>query len=173
MRNSVRVASGLAIAGLLVGLGAQTAFAVDDDTPVTTEVEAGVLSIAVPASLDLGANDPGDTAAATLGTVTVTDDRADVLGWVTSVSISDFAPENVSGTAIPVSGFTYTPSAATVVGTATVEESTATGAGPSAVQTATAVTGQNSASWTAEVSLVIPTDALADTYSTTLTHSVI
>lgn len=173
MRNSVRAGLGLALVGVFVGIGSQAALAADDTTPVTAEVEGGALSIAAPASLDLAGTDPGSTATGSLGTVTVTDDRADVLGWVTSVSISDFAPDTVTGASIPVSGFTYTPSTATTTGTVDVVDSVATGAGPSVVQTASDVTGQNTASWTASVSLVIPSDALADTYSTTLTHSVI
>ncbi|MDO9396365.1 MAG: WxL domain-containing protein [Herbiconiux sp.] len=173
MRTTARAGLGLALTGLLVGIGSQAALAVDDTTPVTAEVEGGTLSIAAPATLALAGAEPGSTASGNLGTVTVTDDRADVLGWVTSVSISDFTPDTVTGASIPVSGFTYTPSVATTTGTVAVLESVATGAGPSVVQTASDVTGQNSASWTAAVSLVIPSDALADTYSTTLTHSVI
>ncbi|WOF21903.1 hypothetical protein N8K70_10960 [Microbacterium betulae] len=173
MRKPIPATLGALAAVALLGVGAQTAAADDQDTPVTAEVAAGALAITAPAALDLGSNTPGTTANASLDAVTVTDERADVLGWVTSVSISDFTGANVSGSAIPVSGFTYVPSTATTSGTVTVVAATATGAGPSTVQTATGVTGVNTASWTADVTLVIPSDALADEYSATLTHSVI
>lgn len=173
MNRSWKAACVLAAAGALGVVGVHSASGADDSTPVQAQVDGGALSISAPASFDLGSVSPGGTASATLAGVAVTDDRAGVLGWVTSVSMGDLTPETQGGISIPASGFTYDPAAATTTGTVTVTETTATGAGPSVVQTATAVTGQNAASWDAVVSFVIPSDALADSYAAVLTHSVI
>jgi hypothetical protein len=68
---------------------------------------------------------------------------------------------------------TYTPGTAVVVGVATVTPSSLTGMGAtSAVQTATATNGANTATWNPSIGVPIPANALAGTYSATITHSV-
>ncbi|WFR65749.1 hypothetical protein P9139_11200 [Curtobacterium flaccumfaciens] len=90
-----------------------------------------------------------------------------------SATVSDFTSETL-GTTIAGGNATYTPTEATTSGSATVVKSAGVGgADGGAVQTATDVTGNNSASWDAEVALAVPSDALAsDDYVATITHSV-
>jgi hypothetical protein len=67
----------------------------------------------------------------------------------------------------------YTAPQATVTGTATVDpstESTLYPGGP--VQVATDVNGSNTATWDPTIAVTIPANALAGTYSTSITHSV-
>ncbi|OIH82774.1 hypothetical protein BLJ79_17615 [Arthrobacter sp. UCD-GKA] len=75
----------------------------------------------------------------------------------------------------------YTPELAALTGTSTVAEAAAgvsvlgaTDVGTAvAVQTATGVTGNNTAIWGAVLAIEVPAQALADTYTATLTHSVL
>jgi len=143
-------------------------------TPVTVEITGGSLSISAPAtSVDLGsaAGSVGtQTITGPLGAVVVTDDRADVLGWVTTAASSAFT----GGAGIAATAVTYTPGDAFVTGQASVNPTTLTGmtAGGSAVQTATGVNGVNTATWTPSIAVLIPAGAVAATYSAIITHSV-
>ena len=105
--------------------------------------------------------------------MTVTDDRAGTAGWVATVSISDFTGTGTTPPSLPATAARYTAPAATVTGTATVNASTVTDISTAAtVQTASAVTGNNTATWDPTLQIVAPSDALADTYTATITHSV-
>jgi hypothetical protein len=145
-------------------------------TPVTVEVGGGALGISAPDGLvDLGSV-PASTGAQTvqshLGVVTVTDDRAGTAGWVATAEAPDFTgPQTISTSAAGL--VTYNPGDVTVTGTATVAatfENQLYPAGP--VETATGVNGNNTAAWNPTITVTIPADALAGTYSTTITHSV-
>lgn len=172
MRRTILAASAIVGAAALTALTVVPASAATDTTDATVEVTAGVLSIAAPASLTLSAVAPGATSTGTLTGVQVSDLTADVAGWTTTVSISDFTSEQSSDT-IPAAGVTYAAGTASVTGTATVSSATAA-AGAGTVQTATAVTGNNTATWNADVSLVVPADTLAaEDYTAVLTHSVL
>jgi hypothetical protein len=145
-------------------------------TPVTVEVGGGALGISAPGGLvDLGSV-PASTAVQNvqhvLGTVTVTDDRAGTAGWVATAEAPDFTgPQTISTSAAGL--VTYNPGNVTVTGTATVAatfENQMYPAGP--VETATGVSGNNTAAWNPTLTVTIPANALAGTYSTTITHSV-
>jgi hypothetical protein len=172
MRKIILTSFALTGAVAMTGIAALPASAATDDTTATVEVTAGALSIAAPESMILSAVAPGATATGTLTGVQVSDLTADLAGWTTSVSISDFTSATTLDT-IPAAGVTYTAAGANVTGTADVAAGIAS-AGSGDVQTATAVTGNNTATWDATVNVVIPADALAATdYTATLTHSIL
>ena len=145
-------------------------------TPITIEVTGGPLNISVPAgpvSLgSVGASTSPQTVTAFLGTVSVTDVRGGTAGWVVTASAVDFTgPQNISVSAPGLSS--YTTPAASVIGTADVAGSNLNALYPGGVvQTATGVVGVNAATWNPTISMTIPANALAGTYSSTVTHSV-
>ena len=167
MRTLTRSALVLTAAAILVGATAVPAFADD----VTVAVDAGDLAITEPAALIMAGVAPGATATGTLGLTTVTDETASEAGWVASVELA--ALTSADGDVIPAAGVTYTPAAATTTGTTAVAESVATElAAPTAVQTATS-SGNNTASWTAVITVDVPDTALAGDYTGTLVTSVL
>ena len=172
MRNLTRITVTASVVAGLTMVGAFPAYAAVDTTDATVEVQGGVLSMSAPASVDLSAVTPGATATGALVGVVVTDTRAGLAGWVSSISITDFTSVTTS-TSIPLANVGYVPEAAQIVGTVTVAESP-TSAGVGTVQTATAVNGNHTATWDATLSVLVPTDALAAAdYSAVLTHTVL
>ncbi|MBT2597225.1 WxL domain-containing protein [Arthrobacter sp. ISL-72] len=171
MRSITRVSLVIAASAALVGSLALPASAAD--TIATVEVSAGALTISAPGGADLGAVAPGSPISADLGNVTVSDLRAGVEGWDAQVNMSDFVGTDTA-TIIPASSATYTPGTAVETGTSTVTPSAQTGlATVKTVQAATGVSGNNTAAWDADLSFTAPANALADTYTATLTHSVL
>jgi hypothetical protein len=172
MRSITRVSLVIAASAALVGSLALPASAAD--TAATVEVPVGSLAISAPVGADLGEITPGLSASATLTGVQVIDTRAGTGIWTASVTLTNFVgttPTNI----IPATAARYTPAAAVPGGTVTVTPTTRVGLSstPQAVQTASDVVGNNTATWDAELRVTAPTDALADTYTATLTHSVI
>lgn len=100
------------------------------------------------------------------------DNRGGTTGWVVTANGTDFTgPQSISVSA-PGSSSYNTPSA-TVTGNAIVTASNLSPLyPPGPVQTATSVSGINSAVWNLTISVTVPADALAGTYSSTITHSV-
>ena len=158
-------------AAIAVGL-AMPASAVD--TITTVEVAAtGGIAITAPATSDALEVSPGFTAEAGILGIEVTDNRSGKVDWAASIALTDFVG-GATADVIPASTATYTPTAAVVVGTATVEPSTATDpVEVRTVQTATGVSGNNTATWSAGLTIPVPASALADIYVATLTHSVL
>ena len=138
----------------------------------TFEVTGGTLDIAVPASVDLGSVTASSAAQAltnvALGAVTVTDGRGVSSGWVATASATDFTgPQTLPGASV------YSPTAASATNatvTAAADQTLTTSA--ATVQTATLAVGVNSATWNPTVRVTIPANALAGTYSSTITQSV-
>ena len=162
MRSISRISLVMAASAALVGSIALPASAAEDRTETTVNVTAGGLSISAPETAALLDVAPGAKSTATLPDVKVTDLRAGILGWVAAVSLGDFVGTDPTNT-FTADAATYTPGAADVNGTATVAETPAADlTSLKAVQTATAVKGNNTATWTAELSVNAPTDALAD-----------
>jgi hypothetical protein len=145
-------------------------------TPVTFEVGGGALSMTVPTgTVDLGSvpvSANAQAVSAQLGTVTVTDDRGATEGWTVTASATDFVgPQSISVSAAGSSSYGSPP--AEVFGTADVAPTNLTALyPPAAVQVATGVDGVNAATWNPTISVTIPADALAGTYSSAVTHSV-
>lgn len=178
MRNSARIAVAFVGASALMGAFLAPASAADSST--TTTVDGGSVIIAVPTSVSLPNVKPGTTTTATVAGVKVTDDRAGQTGWKADAQITNFVANTVTigGTttkaSIAATNATYTAGAAVVVGTASVAATSgaqALGGAAVTTQTATAVSGNNTATWDATLSLAAPSDALADTYTATLTQS--
>lgn len=180
MRNSARIAVAFVGASALMGAFLAPASAVESTTTTTT-VDGGSVIIAVPTALTLPNVKPGTTTTATVAGVKVTDERAGQTGWKADAQITDFVANTVvigdttTKASIAATNATYTAGPAAVSGTATVAATAGAQAlgGATAVttQTATAVSGNNTATWDATLSLAAPSDALADTYTATLTQS--
>jgi hypothetical protein len=144
----------------------------------TVTVQGGVLAITVPtgtANLGTRINTvAGGTISGPLGQVQVNDARSAAAGsgWVASVISSAFIPP--SGTAIAASAVGYSAGVVTKVGTATYtanDPPDLTGVAPAV--TATGITGDNSATWNPTISVAVPGGMAANTYSATITHSVV
>ncbi|GAA1789642.1 hypothetical protein GCM10009712_41280 [Pseudarthrobacter sulfonivorans] len=173
MRSISRVSIALAASAVLVGSLALPASA--DDTVLTVVVPVGQIGISGPlgGTAALTALTPGGDATATIEDVTVIDNRAGVAGWVASVSLEDFVgltPSNI----ISAADAAYDTGVAVETGTSTVTSADVSDlsiGGP--VQTAAGVVGNNTAIWDATLTVTAPDDALADTYTATLTHSVL
>jgi uncharacterized repeat protein (TIGR01451 family) len=148
----------------------------DPRCSTSVAVVLGVLSITAPASADLGASVPGGTISVGLGSVQVTDDRAGLDGWTATVSSTDFTTSG--GTAaetIPVHDVFYLINGfASMQGSATFMRTPATrlSAAMQAVVTATNVRGDNSVAWNPVMQVSVPSEAVAGTYTATITHSV-
>ncbi|MEU6216285.1 hypothetical protein ABZ845_01985 [Streptomyces sp. NPDC047022] len=146
-------------------------------TPVTLTVAGqGTLGITVPTgTTSLGTTASSDSPqqiSGQLGNVTVSDLRSGTAGWTVTANAVDFTgPQNISVSAPGSSS--YAPGTVTTTGTVTA---TATNLSPlyppGAVVTATGVSGNNTASWNPTISVTVPANALAGTYSSTVTHSV-
>lgn len=143
------------------------------DTMTTVVVSSGSLGFtSAPASASLGLVDPGVDAAITLRGITVSDNRAGTAGWSASVVLTDFTGDATEA-ALSSAGATYTPTHAATTGTVTVRASTAINpTTPGIIQTATGVSGNNTATWSASLTVPVPNDAVVDTYTATLTYSV-
>ena len=176
MRKITLAALALASSAALVGVTAVPAFAATtDDTATTVTVEAGVLSITVPATAPLSTVLPGENSTATLGATVVTDARAGIVNWTATVILPALTGDAVGSTeTIITTGATYLAGTATLTGSPTL-------AGPTlktdlstakTSQATTAVSGNNSASWTATLTVPIPAQVLADSYSGVMTQSV-
>lgn len=166
----------LATATGVLGLGF-AAPASAGPTTATLTITAGALTITVPTSpVSLGtrANTVGGgTVSGVLGVVQVSDGRSPAAGsgWVASVISTAFTPP--SGPAIAASAVGYTAGTITKVGTAVYtanDPPNLTGVSPAV--TATGITGDNSATWSPTISVLVPGGMAAGTYTATITHSV-
>ena len=172
----------VALAGTLAAtLASPAQAATTGDTTTTFTVQAGALSIAVPASAAVGSGTPGSSFSGQLGAVTVTDTRALLTAsWTATVSSTDFttgggtaaetiAKANVSywsGLATSTSGVgVFTPGQATAVQAQSLSV-------PRTAFTLTAGTGNNTAAWNPTLVVSVPAAAVGGTYTGTVTHSV-
>jgi hypothetical protein len=146
-------------------------------TTATLTITGGALAITVPTSpVSLGTRQNtvgGGTISGVLGVVQVSDGRSAAAGsgWVASVISSAFTPP--AGPAIAASAVSYTAGTITKVGTAVYtanDPPDLTGVSPAV--TASAITGDNSATWSPTISVLIPGGMAAGTYTATITHSV-
>lgn len=168
----------LATAAGLALLAVPVSAAADGPTTATITVTGGALIITVPpdaGSLGTRANSvAGGTISGPLGQVQVNDARSAAAGsgWVVSVISTAFTPP--AGPAIPASAVSYTAGTIAKVGTATYTANDPTNltAVGSAV-TASGITGDNSATWNPTITVAVPGGAAANTYSATITHSVL
>lgn len=176
MFTAARVSSIAAVSAALICSVSLPATAADSaTTTATVTVTGGGLAISAPAAAGLGSVAPGATATVNLAGVQVSDTRAGMAGWVAQVASTDFVG-GIANNEIAASAASYTPALATPTGVVVVTPSAipvTLSATPQTVQTATVVVGNNGATWGAGLSLSVPGSALADTYTATLTHSVL
>jgi hypothetical protein len=147
----------------------------DPDTTVTFAVTSGLLTMTAPASAFLGSGAPGTIISGSIGTVTVTDNRALLAAsWNATASSTTFTTGGGTGPeVIPASDATYTPGAIAKTGTITTAGSTITlSSAPQTVVAGTAGNGDNSASWNPTIAVAVPAAAVNGTYTGVLTQSV-
>lgn len=168
---------GALVGALSLGLAAP-ALAGPGDTTTTFALTGGSLAITVPGAATLSSSPTGATSTISgpLGGVAVTDARGGLMStWTASVASSAFktgagsANETISNSVV-----TYAPNTAASTGTGVFTPGT--GGAMTASQTAykaTGTVGNNSASWNPTISVAAPVQAVAGTYTATITHSVL
>ena len=145
------------------------------DQPANATVRAGVLSITVPATSNLGTVRVNSTLSAQLGNVTVSNPDG-LLNWTTTVSATAFTN---GVTTIPTTLISYWSGTASTTGA----PGTYTPGQPTAGQAVTlntareayrlqAGTGANTATWNPTLIITLPLTATNGTYSGTIVHSV-
>jgi hypothetical protein len=176
-KHVLRALAVISTATLAAGLAAAPAGAADTTTTTTFTITGGGLSISAPETADLGKVAVGTPMiSGELGPVTVTDNRgAAVAVWTANVDSTDFTTGSGSvNETVPKTNFLYTPGLPTAqnpVGAFT--PGVATGFGTQAIPAfAAATAGNNSATWNPTVSITLPAQAVAGTYTGTITHSV-
>ncbi|MEV4628320.1 hypothetical protein AB0J90_18815 [Micromonospora sp. NPDC049523] len=151
------------------------------DVDATVTVLAGELSIAVPTSVNLGLAVPGTDLVALLGAVTVTDERSQLSAvWVATVTASDFTTGDADPSeTIPAETVEYWSGPATeTTGTGNFVPGQLTSADAVPLDEAREAFGKssgdrdNSVVWSPTLIIHIPIEALAGTYTGTITHSV-
>jgi len=160
------------VAAAMVGGSALPAMAAAGDTATTFVLAGGSLAVTVAPTAILTAGVTGaSSVSGSLGPVSVSDARGNKVGWtVSDVSTTFTGPQGSTSTAV-----SYNSGAVTKTGTITATSSgatTLTAATPAAVVTGTAASGNNTATWTPTLTVSLPTSALADTYSGTVTTSI-
>ena len=172
MRKSLALLPLVVCAAGVLTVAAPAGAAPSGATATTFQVGGGTLDVAVPASASLGSVPTSSLAqvlsAVPLGNVTVTDARGVSSGWVVTVSATNFTgPQTLAAATV------YTPTQASTTN-ATVTPAADQTLAPTAatVQTATLAVGVNSATWNPTITVTIPANALAGTYSCTITQSV-
>jgi hypothetical protein len=134
-----------------------------------------MLSISVPAGADLGTSAVGGTATASLGTVTVIDNRAlPGASWTATVSSTDFINTVTPADLIQAGQASYLINAlGATTGSATFTPTldTVLSGSPQAVVTAINANGDNAASWDPQIQVSVPSTAVAGPYAATITHS--
>ncbi len=171
MNKKITSLVGILGAIALVGVTAPTATAAGQDTVATFSLVGGTLNVGVPGTADLGNGSSGATSiSGALGTTQVSDSRGLVLGWQTSAASAGFTGDGgTKSLAVTYSAGTVTKTGTvTAVSTGTVP---LTGV-PAPVVAGTLAVGNNSASWNPQISVTLPPQSLAGTYTGTITTSV-
>ncbi|HEY2238855.1 MAG TPA: hypothetical protein VGI21_08695 [Streptosporangiaceae bacterium] len=178
LRRPLFVLLALALAPAAVSVSAAAAAgASTGPTTVTFTVQTGSLSITTPDSVSFGTASIGaTTVSGSLGAVTVSDTRSTTLrGWIATVSSSDFITGTGTGNQdIPAANVSYIPGLATSTsGTGTFVPGLGGALGSAKTAfTGSLESGSTSASWNPTVTVTLPSNIAAGTYSGTITHSV-
>lgn len=154
-------------------------------TDVTFTITGGSLSISQPATAALTGGDSGllgQSVSGALGETTVTDQRNGITAWSTKIHGTDFTNGTTSIAVTSVKAFVPATPLMAVTGTVVPTQGLAVDAltgvalavapnGPTLVTTA-GVLGNNTVTFTPHISIPIPADATAGTYSGTVTQTV-
>jgi hypothetical protein len=141
------------------------------DTTTTFTLTGGALTFTAAAGAALTDGASGATSiTGTLGTVSVSDLRGGVEEWSVSVVSTAFTgSEGSSSTDVD-----YTAGTVTETGTIVVADGTITDvASATAVVSPTSSSGNNTASWNPTLAVTMPSNALADDYTGTVTTSIL
>ena len=169
------VVFGLAGSMVLIGVTAAPALmATTGETLATVNRAPGAISITGPDAAVLSKGIPGTNSTVTLSATKVIDDRPGSTNWTATIVLPQLSNGAQTPEIIPTTAATYLAAEATTTGSPTlatptpqIDLSTAKTA-----QTTTKVTGNNTASWTATLTIPIPAQALAGIYTGTMTQSV-
>ena len=176
-RTATLIAAATLPAIALIATPAQAASS--GDTTVTFTIAGGALNITAPASKSLGTGTGGTALVAQLGAVTVTDSRAALAGsWTATAAATTFTtggatPEETIGkaTVMYMSGTTTATTGTAVILPGQTAAPVALTAAVTA-HSAAATVGNNSATWNPTLMINVPAQAIAGTYTGTVTHSV-
>lgn len=173
--------TGLVLAGLGAVTLAALAPAPAEAETVTFTLTGSSLSLAEQPSVAMtggGSTLAGSTISGSLGTTTVTDNRGGIAGWTSTIAVT--TPLSNGTTTIPAGNLSaYVPA----LGIATTGVVTATSlatsllpltlsATPQTLTSATLVVGNNSATFNPVLSVLLPSNATAGSYSGVITQTV-
>ena len=171
MRKSVLATA--AAAGALAAAVVSPSVSSAVPTTVTFTVNGGPLTITAPQNQPLTVT--GNTASGDITPVTVSDQRAGINGWTATAVSTAFTKPAPDPSSIPATAVTYSaPLLPDRTGVSTVAGIVV----PQVIDTtknvvaATAVLGRNTATWAGTVTVSLPGEVLAGTYTGVVTHSV-
>jgi hypothetical protein len=156
---------------------AHSTFGADATQTFTLTIAAGALSIAVPATANLGSGTLGTTTSGQLGSVQVIDNRGSpTASWTVTVTSTTLT---FSGRTVPLANLRYwsgPTTATTGTGTFTPGQANAgtlqdLTTGRTAF-TMTTGNGTNSATWNPTIVVTVPVTVIPGAYTGTITHSV-
>ena len=175
-RSIVPIALITAVVGTLA-FAAPASAATEAETPITVAVAIGEIGITAaagapiePLTASLSAQDVDFV----LGTVEVIDDRASLdAAWSVTVDVDDFTFPGALGIDLSADNTAYTSAEIFTTDGYTVVATDLTDLGAVAtVRTGTGA-GINQSSWTPTITVVLPANATAGSYSSSVTHSLI
>jgi hypothetical protein len=147
----------------------------DPATTVTFTVTVGALSMTAPTAVNLGGGVPGATISGSVGSVTVTDDRALLTAaWTATASSTTWLTgSGTTNETIPAGDVTYTPSDINTTGIITAAGTAISLSGAATpVVTGTAGVGNNTATWNPTLVVAVPAAAVGGVYTAALVQSV-
>lgn len=173
---SIVFAATAALAAVAV-VAAPASAASSGTTDATFSVDGGSLDITVPVSADLGSGAAEGTVTANLGTVSVIDQRAALVGsWTTEAVSSTFVTgAGTSDETISADQVSYQangPAVSTGNGTPIYDGGPVSIANSTPVMVKVDGAGNNSSTWDPSLFVDLPSAAVAGTYAGTITHSV-
>lgn len=175
-----------AVSATLLGAASLATFAPAADAATTGDNTltfqlngAAALAIAVPAnpSAVSGSVTTGTAVPVTLGNTTVTDNTGSLLGWTVTADATDLTDGAATPHTIPKSNMVWVTGTVSAGATGLLSGVTAGGGGafgatPVAVAAAIANFGGGEYSYPATVTLTVPVNTFAATYTTTVTQTV-
>lgn len=177
-RKTAVLCAGVVAAAAIAGIAPAANAATSGTTDLTFQLSgASSLSISVPAapSTVSGSVTTGTTVPVTLGNTTVTDNTGSLLGWTVTADATDLS--DGSGHTIAKSSMVWVTGTVSAGSTGLLSGVSAGAGGafgvtPVAVAKALANAGGGQYSYPATVTLIVPANTFAGTYTTTVTQTV-